>query len=687
MESMDVAVEGTSAAATPVAENGPDKTVTAEEMTSRDYYFDSYAHFGIHEEMLKDEVRTLTYRNAMYHNKHLFKGKVVLDIGCGTGILSMFAAKAGAAKVIAVECSNIVDYARKIVEANRLDDIIEIVKGKAVECSNIVDYARKIVEANRLDDIIEIVKGKAVECSNIVDYARKIVEANRLDDIIEIVKGKAVECSNIVDYARKIVEANRLDDIIEIVKGKAIAAKVIAVECSNIVDYARKIVEANRLDDIIEIVKGKDVECSNIVDYARKIVEANRLDDIIEIVKGKAGAAKVIAVECSNIVDYARKIVEANRLDDIIEIVKGKAVECSNIVDYAWKIVEANRLDDIIEIVKGKVEEVTLPVEKVDIIISEWMGYCLFYESMLDTVLYARDKWLQPDGMLFPDRCTLFICGIEDRQYKDEKINWWDDVYGFDMSSIRKVAISEPLVDVVDAKQVVTNSCLLKEIDLYTVKKEDLNFESKFHLQVRRNDFIQALVTFFNVEFTKSHKRLGFSTAPEAPYTHWKQTVFYFDEYMTRLGFSTAPEAPYTHWKQTVFYFDEYMTVSKHTRTPAQAARVQHRPRGALHALKQTVFYFDEYMTRLGFSTAPEAPYTHWKQTVFYFDEYMTVKKGEEIQGTCTNSYRSQANYKIFRYDSKAKVVQFDGTLLLANRQRRFGVSAVDHQVHQQEPR
>lgn len=64
--------------------------------TSGDYYSDSYAHFGIHEEMLKDEVRTRSYMHAIMNNKHLFKGKVVLDVGCGTGILCMFAAKAGA---------------------------------------------------------------------------------------------------------------------------------------------------------------------------------------------------------------------------------------------------------------------------------------------------------------------------------------------------------------------------------------------------------------------------------------------------------------------------------------------------------------------------------------------------------------------------------------------------------------
>ncbi len=56
----------------------------------------------------------------------------------------------------------------------------------------------------------------------------------------------------------------------------------------------------------------------------------------------------------------------------------------------AKAIVERNGLADKVTIIRGKMEEIELPVQKVDIIISEWMGYCLFYESMLDTVLYAR---------------------------------------------------------------------------------------------------------------------------------------------------------------------------------------------------------------------------------------------------------------------------------------------------------
>ena len=105
----------------------------SEEMTSKDYYFDSYAHFGIHEEMLKDEVRTLTYRNSMYHNKHLFKDKIVLDVGCGTGILSMFAAKAGAKQVFGVDMSGIVEQARTIVDKNGFTDKVSIIRGKIEE--------------------------------------------------------------------------------------------------------------------------------------------------------------------------------------------------------------------------------------------------------------------------------------------------------------------------------------------------------------------------------------------------------------------------------------------------------------------------------------------------------------------------------------------------------------------------
>ena len=74
--------------------------------------------------MLKDTVRTDGYRDFIYNNKHLFAGKVVLDVGCGTGILSMFCAKAGAKAVIAVDNSGIIYKAKENVVGNGLGDII-----------------------------------------------------------------------------------------------------------------------------------------------------------------------------------------------------------------------------------------------------------------------------------------------------------------------------------------------------------------------------------------------------------------------------------------------------------------------------------------------------------------------------------------------------------------------------------
>lgn len=94
----------------------------------------------------------------------------------------------------------------------------------------------------------------------------------------------------------------------------------------------------------------------------------------------------------------------------------------------AKEIIKENGYDNRITVIKGKVEEIELPVEKVDIIISEWMGYFLLYEGMLDSVLYARDKWLNKGGLMFPDRAVIYLSAIEDEQYKSEKLGFWDNV-------------------------------------------------------------------------------------------------------------------------------------------------------------------------------------------------------------------------------------------------------------------
>jgi type I protein arginine methyltransferase len=56
--------------------------------------------------MLMDDVRTSHYRNAIINNKQDFQDKIVMDVGAGSGILSLFAAQAGARKVYAIEASN-----------------------------------------------------------------------------------------------------------------------------------------------------------------------------------------------------------------------------------------------------------------------------------------------------------------------------------------------------------------------------------------------------------------------------------------------------------------------------------------------------------------------------------------------------------------------------------------------------
>jgi len=132
-------------------------------------------------------------------------------------------------------------------------------------------------------------------------------------------------------------------------------------------------------------------------------------------------------------------------------------------------------------------------------------------------------------GILLPDRAALSICAIEDQDYKEEKINWWNEVWGFDMSCIRELTMLEPLVDVVDDKNVVTNHCMILSLDLTTVTVEELTFAAPFRLKGIRSDYVHAFVAYFDMWFTPCHKLVHFSTGPQAKYTHWKQTVFYLE--------------------------------------------------------------------------------------------------------------------------------------------------------------
>lgn len=97
-------------------------------------------------------------------------------------------------------------------------------------------------------------------------------------------------------------------------------------------------------------------------------------------------------------------------------------VDMSTIIFKAREIVKVNGMEDKITLIQGKMEEIELPVDKVDIIISEWMGYFLLYESMLETVLYARDRYLVEGGLIYPDKAIIQVAAIEDGDYKEEKI-------------------------------------------------------------------------------------------------------------------------------------------------------------------------------------------------------------------------------------------------------------------------
>ncbi|XP_061661846.1 protein arginine N-methyltransferase 6 [Syngnathoides biaculeatus] len=216
------------------------------------------------------------------------------------------------------------------------------------------------------------------------------------------------------------------------------------------------------------------------------------------------------------------------------------AVEASSIAEQAVKIVKQNHMEDKIEVIHGTVETVELP-EMVDVIVSEWMGYALLHESMLNSVLYARDKWLlKPAGIMLPNKGELFITPICEPVVEDRLHFWYTlkDLYGVDMSCMRDFARkciknSDISVSPVTAEDVLSHPARFAELDLHTTTVEQLrSVKGRFRCESFGSAAVNAFCVYFTVSFPCPDKpqALVLSTSPFQPETHWKQAVLYLDE-------------------------------------------------------------------------------------------------------------------------------------------------------------
>lgn len=207
------------------------------------------------------------------------------------------------------------------------------------------------------------------------------------------------------------------------------------------------------------------------------------------------------------------------------------AIDQSEIIFHAMDIVRKNGIGNI-EFVKGRLENINLPLddgEMVDIIVSEWMGYFLLFEGMLDSVIFARDHFLKPGGLMLPSRCNVSLVALGDEQRHNEYIAFWKNVYGYDMSIMQAEVLKEAIVEVCHNDCVLSTPVILAEFNVMTVDYKYPDFVHDFELKITKNGKITAFVGYFDTFFDLPHA-IHFTTGPHAVPTHWKQVIFYVRE-------------------------------------------------------------------------------------------------------------------------------------------------------------
>ncbi|XP_045452306.1 protein arginine N-methyltransferase 6 [Melitaea cinxia] len=210
------------------------------------------------------------------------------------------------------------------------------------------------------------------------------------------------------------------------------------------------------------------------------------------------------------------------------------AVEASKLANLAKEIIKENEFEEIIEVLHSKVEDVTLPGDvKVDTIVSEWMGFYLLHEGMLDSVLIARDKFLKPGGEMFPESAAIYVapCSVP------ELYNKWKDFHGVSLSTfskhLRSSKSSKPEIMQIEKEDLLGPEVAMAWINLREDTVQDLDSYAIEHVVgTSRSGQYQGICVWFECNFPElnGNNRVILKTGPESPATHWKQTIILLPE-------------------------------------------------------------------------------------------------------------------------------------------------------------
>lgn len=237
------------------------------------------------------------------------------------------------------------------------------------------------------------------------------------------------------------------------------------------------------------------------------------------------------------------------------------AIDKSAILDKANENIFNNGLSGTITCLRGRVEDIVLPVDKVDVIVSEWMGYALLYEAMLPSVLFARDRYLAPGGLLVPSHTTIFHAPVSDPEYVADNVTFWRDVYGFDMKAMQEGMLKEVRVQTMPAES-LCGTASTYALDLYHVRVEDLTFKRGWGSKLTRDvDNVDGFLIWFDNYFAAT--RQEGPEIIEAPADDWEAARKDGSN-----AFTTGPHRKETHWKQVLMLVEDK---DGHERKPLKA--------------------------------------------------------------------------------------------------------------------